>query len=161
MEDVLEHVADPEKVMKECYRVLRSKGRIIVKFPSFLMMGAHHLDRALNLPGLHYILPMKTWASGLNYLLLNSEKILSYEPFSEVISTKYCRAVTRDLNGLDFCHFNKMIEDINFKKHFLGLVPCDFRYRKARISKIIYNLAYSISSLREFLSSFILFIGEK
>ena len=71
MEDVLEHVGDPKKVIQECYRVLKPGGKIIIKFPSFKSMFAHHLDRAISLPALHYILPMKIWAQGLNLSLIH------------------------------------------------------------------------------------------
>jgi ubiquinone/menaquinone biosynthesis C-methylase UbiE len=161
MEDVLEHVADPEKVMKECYRVLRPSGIIIAKFPSFLMMYAHHLDRAITFPGLHYILSMKTWAAGLNYLLLNPGQGLSYEPFSKVVATKYSKSITRDLNGLDFRGFREIMRNINFKQHFIGVTPFKSTAKKVKITRIVYNLAYEIVPFREFLSSFSLFVGEK
>ncbi len=161
MEDVLEHVADPERVMNECYRVLRPMGTIILKFPSFKMMNAHHLDRALNLPALHYILPLKTWAAGLNYLLLNPAHGFSYDPFSEIVSTKYCKSITKNLNGLDFAPFREIIRKTNFRKLVMELVP--YRTDKANrsIVKSLYGLVYKTGILTEFLSHFILFVGEK
>ncbi len=159
MEDVLEHVAEPEKVISECYRVLRPKGIIIAKFPSFKSMHAHHLDRAISLPALHYILPMKTWAAGFNYLLLENE--FNYTPFRKIVSTKYNKSVTNDLNGLDFASFSKIIEESGFRNHLLKLVPGKVNQGKRRIIKPLYNITFKTKIFQEFLSSYILFIGEK
>ena len=79
MEDVFEHVADPEKVLNECYRVARSGGQVIIKFPSTKMMLAHHLDRAINLPSLHWLMSLKKWAAGLNYLLVTYPDKFNYQ----------------------------------------------------------------------------------
>lgn len=161
MEDVLEHVADPEKVIHECYRVLKPKGIIFAKFPSFRSMHAHHLDRAISLPALHYIVPMKKWASGLNYLLLQPEKELKYTPFRKVIGTKYNKSASIDLNGLDFENFSKIVQGRNFKTHRLTLVPAKVNRQNRKLIKPFYNMAYKVSYFREFLSSYILFFAEK
>jgi len=160
MEDVLEHVEDPKKVIQECYRVLKLGGKLIIKFPSFKGMFSHHLDRAINLPALHYILPMRIWAQGLNYLLLDHKYKLSYEPFDEIISTPYRKFITHNLNGLDFRQFKKIIEKTDFKTMKLELKPFQLNIR-SRFVKFIYILFWKLKILQEFLSSFILFIGEK
>jgi ubiquinone/menaquinone biosynthesis C-methylase UbiE len=160
MEDVLEHVAEPEKVLSECYRVLKPKGIIFAKFPSFKSMHAHHLDRAISLPALHYILPMKTWAAGFNYLLLDKDKF-NYTPFRKIVSTKYNDSVTSDLNGLDFESFSDLVKESQFKTKLLKLVPGKVNQGKRKLIKPFYNTAYKTSIFREFLSSYILFIGEK
>lgn len=94
MDDVLEHVADPAAVIAETGRVLKPGGTIVARFPSIKMLKAHHFDRALALPGLHYLMPMRAWAQGFNYFLLHNRAGVRFEPFSEVVSTRYRRAVT-------------------------------------------------------------------
>ena len=162
MEDVLEHVVDPERVISECYRVTKPGGLIIVKFPSFKMMNAHHLDRALSLPALHYILPMKKWAAGLNYLLLEPEHRLSYEPFDEVVPTKFNNSITRNLNGLDFAGFSEIIRSSRFEIINMQYVRYQTNQNgRKKLLKRAYNLIYDLGILSEFLSSHILFIGRK
>lgn len=161
MEDVLEHVQDPEAVINECYRVLKPGGSVIIKFPSFKGMFAHHLDRALTFPALQYILPMKKWAAGLNYLLLDPTNDLHYGPFDEIVSTKYCRAITRNLNGLDFENFKEIIEKSDFETRVLKLVPFKAQKGERKFMMVFYNLVYGLGIFREFLAAFILFIGEK
>jgi ubiquinone/menaquinone biosynthesis C-methylase UbiE len=160
MEDVMEHVQDPKKVIQECYRVLRSEGKLIIKFPSFKGIYSHHLDRAINLPALHYILPMKIWAQGLNYLLFDPSYKLFYEPFDEIIFTPYCKSITHNLNGLDFRQFKKIIEKTDFKTIKIELIPFQIN-RYTHLIKSFYNLFWRLKNLQEFLSSFVLFIGEK
>ncbi len=161
MEDVLEHVRGPARVIHECSRLLRTGGTVIIKFPSIKMMYAHHLDRAITLPGLHYLLSFKTWAAGLNFLLINQGDKFRYEPFSEVVSTRFHKAVTRDLNGIDFEQFSRLTRESDF-----DTVVCDIvshvtgaTRRSALVS--LYNALFRLAPLREFLGAYILFIGRK
>jgi 2-polyprenyl-3-methyl-5-hydroxy-6-metoxy-1,4-benzoquinol methylase len=121
-EDVLEHVDDPAAVLQECRRVLRSGGVLIALFPSFRMLDAHHLDRAVAWPGLHYLLSMKTWAAGLNHYLLENPEA-AFEPFSEVVATRYHRCVTRDLNGMGFAQFAAIAHASGLEPRALRLLP--------------------------------------
>jgi ubiquinone/menaquinone biosynthesis C-methylase UbiE len=160
MEDVLEHVDDPQTVLLECYRVLRKGGTAIIKFPSFKSMYGHHLDRALIFPALHYILPMETWASGLNYLRLQSGSGLAYEPFDEIVSTKYCSSITHNLNGLDFDGFRDIVGKNNLRTRVMELIPHARDARKSPL-KVVYRFLFKFAFLKEFLSDFTLYVGEK
>jgi 2-polyprenyl-3-methyl-5-hydroxy-6-metoxy-1,4-benzoquinol methylase len=121
-EDVLEHVDDPAAVLHESRRVLRSGGVLVALFPSFRMLDAHHLDRAVAWPGLHYLLSMKAWAGGLNHYLLQHADA-AYEPFSEAGATRFHRCVTRDLNGMSFSQFEKVAGESGLETRALRLLP--------------------------------------
>lgn len=161
MEDVMEHVADPEKVLAECFRILRPGGRLVVKFPSFKSMRAHHLDRALGAPALHYMLPMKTWASGFNDLLLRAGDRITFEPFDEIVTTRFGKSVTRNLNGLDFDQFRRLVGNSKFVVRILTLVPFPATGGRQRAAKVAYRQLYKIPALREFLASFVLLVAER
>ena len=161
LEDVLEHVSDPGVVLGECARVLRPGGLAVVKFPSFRMMYAHHLDRALRLPALHYLLPMRTWAAGLNHLLLTSGGTLGYEPFDEVAPTPFHRAITRNLNGLHFSAFREIAGACPLETEVLEMVPFRGAVGKRSLKRSLYGILYRFGLLREFLSEFVLYIGRK
>jgi len=122
-EDVLEHVADPSRTLQECRRVLRSGGTLVALFPSFRMLDAHHLDRALTWPGLHYLFSMKAWAAGLNHYLLTHEGEVDFEPFSEAIATPFHRCAMRDLNGMNFRQFSELAGASGLRTETLRLLP--------------------------------------
>jgi 2-polyprenyl-3-methyl-5-hydroxy-6-metoxy-1,4-benzoquinol methylase len=162
MEDVLEHVADPPVVLSECRRVLRPGGRVVARFPSIRMLNAHHLDRAIPLPGLHYILPMRTWARGLNWVLLQGDGSKVFEPFSRIVSTRYRRNVTQNLNGLDLESFRGVVRESGLHVDYLGLAA----YPRAKFGDSerlygIYRLVRRIPMLREPLSRSIVFVGVR
>jgi SAM-dependent methyltransferase len=53
--NVLEHVADPEGVTRECHRVLRRDGVFLAHFPPFYSAWGPHLDGWINLPWPHLL----------------------------------------------------------------------------------------------------------
>ena len=164
LDDVLEHVQDPEKTVSEAYRVLKPDGTLIIKFPSFKMMHAHHLDAATTLPGLHYLLSMKTWAAGLNHLLLDEKyrDTLDFAPFYKTVSTRYHKCVTGNLNGLDYSNFVRIIGLHDFEIQMMKIMKRNIARRKGTLMKYhLYHLCYRIPLAREFLSQFVLFIGKK
>lgn len=164
MNDVLEHVQDPEKTMQECWRVLRPGGNVMIRFPSFKMMKAHHLDRAIELPAMHYLLPMKTWAAGLNYRLLQPANRNRYVPFSRVVSTQYNPAITNNLNGLEFAQFKGIIDRVGFRVRTLRMMPyiSDMKNTRRKWLRAGYLILYrGLPFMQEFLSYTILFIGQR
>ena len=146
--------------MRECSRVLKREGTLIAKFPSFKMAYAHHLDRALVFPGLHYFLSMKTWAAGFNNILLQPKSQLAFEPFDKVVGTKYHRCITRNLNGLDFAAFQEIIHQSPFEPLILKLIPLGSGGGRRKTLKKIYDAVFEIKYLQEYLAHFVLFIGR-
>ena len=53
-ENTFEHVQDIRKVLKECRRVLKKDGIILLRFPSFWNPSGHHLDLVTNTPCIHW-----------------------------------------------------------------------------------------------------------
>jgi ubiquinone/menaquinone biosynthesis C-methylase UbiE len=163
MDDVMEHVQDPEKTLRECWRVLRPGGEILMRFPSFRMMGAHHLNRGVDLPAMHYVLSMKTWSAGLNYRLLQPENTKSYVPFARTIKTKYHPSINFDLNGIDFASFKALVHQVGFQPRALKMLPYikDMQNARRKWLRAIYLNLYKIPALQEFLSHTIVFYGTK
>lgn len=163
MDDVLEHVADPEKTMAESWRVLRPGGLLLVKFPSIRMMQAHHFDRALTYPGLHYVASFRRWAGGLNDLLLRPDTPWHYEPFPEVVPTRFHDGLTRNLNGLDFGQFRNFVNTIGFRTEQLDLVPVSPSSVTTAgwLRASVYRLLWSVPRLREFLGTRVVFVGRR
>jgi ubiquinone/menaquinone biosynthesis C-methylase UbiE len=163
MDDVMEHVQDPEKTLRECWRVLRPGGELLMRFPSFRMMEAHHLNRGVGLPAMHYVLPMKTWSAGLNYRLLQAGNTKTYVPFARTIKTKYHPAINFDLNGIDFKSFKALIHEIGFQPRVITMLPyiSDMKNARRKWLRAIYLTLYRIPAMQEFLSHTIAFYGTK
>jgi SAM-dependent methyltransferase len=167
LDDVLEHVRDPGRVIAECERILRPGGIVIARFPSIKMMGAHHFDRVIKVPGLHYLLPMRTWAAGFNHLLVTGRTRRSFEPFSAVGPTPFHPEITANLNGIDFAGFREVVRRSGFRVRRLELVgypATTFERKLGRKGRALYRVYEGlrrVRPLREFLSMSIVFVGEK
>ncbi|HTA32092.1 MAG TPA: class I SAM-dependent methyltransferase [Solirubrobacteraceae bacterium] len=166
LDDVFEHVRDPAAVMAECLRVLRPGGSLILRFPSIRMLWAHHLDRVFTYPGLHYLLPFRTWASGLNYKLLDGSAEAGFEPFDEVTATPFRtpfgRPVTRNLNGQAFADFENIVADSGFETVSLQIVPMGFGPSLlSRVARLVYNGLRPLPGMAEALGVTIAFVGRK
>jgi 2-polyprenyl-3-methyl-5-hydroxy-6-metoxy-1,4-benzoquinol methylase len=161
MDDVLEHVADPERVLSECARVLRPGGTLIVRFPSIRMIRAHHFDRAITFPGMHYLAGMETWAAGLNYYREHNSAGVSYTPFLTVKRSAFGSAVTSDLSGLDWRSFTSLIDGTGFETRYLEMAGLPPRRRESTSAQVrwIYEALRSLPWLRERVSSSIAFVG--
>jgi 2-polyprenyl-3-methyl-5-hydroxy-6-metoxy-1,4-benzoquinol methylase len=162
MDDVLEHVARPDLVLHEAHRTLRPGGVLIAKFPSFKMMREHHLDRAIPYRGAHYVLPIRTWAAGLNSRLLRTPTA-SYRPFAQVVRTEYHPAITSNLNGMSFADVKRVVAATDFtvgELRMLGLAPDRLNPRPAVVRRV-YEVGRRIPVLGEFLSRSILLIAYR
>ncbi|HLE99509.1 MAG TPA: methyltransferase domain-containing protein [Gaiellaceae bacterium] len=161
MDDVMEHVRDPEHVVREVARVLRAGGLVVARFPSIRMLRAHHFDRALHLPGLHYLMPMKTWAAGFNHYLLHNDRGVRFDPFPEVVTSWSGRRLTRDLNGLDLTRAREIVERSGLRLRALALVP----FPRSKFSKTavfrLYTALRAVPPLREPLSRTIVLVARR
>jgi SAM-dependent methyltransferase len=71
MDDVLEHVVDPEAVLQESARVLRPGGRLLAAFPPYYCIyGGSHLEGyATRFPGMNLLFPTHALRSATTIFL--------------------------------------------------------------------------------------------
>ncbi|MEG1131968.1 MAG: class I SAM-dependent methyltransferase [Romboutsia sp.] len=60
MNDAMEHVDEPEKVLEECYRILKKDGKVYLNFPPYNHPYGAHLSDAIGIPWVHIFFNEKT-----------------------------------------------------------------------------------------------------
>ncbi len=53
MNDAMEHVDEPEKVLEECHRILKKNGKLYLNFPPYNHPYGAHLSDAMGMPWVH------------------------------------------------------------------------------------------------------------
>ncbi|MBQ2897510.1 MAG: class I SAM-dependent methyltransferase [Clostridia bacterium] len=69
MNDAMEHVAQPEMVLKEVYRVLKPSGKLYINFPPYNHPFGAHLSDAIGIPWVHLLFNDKTLIDGYKELM--------------------------------------------------------------------------------------------
>jgi ubiquinone/menaquinone biosynthesis C-methylase UbiE len=60
MNDAMEHVDEPEKVLDECYRILKKNGKLYLNFPPYNHPYGAHLSDAIGMPWVHVFFNERT-----------------------------------------------------------------------------------------------------
>lgn len=99
MNDAMEHVAEPEKVLSEAYRVLKKGGRLYVNFPPYNHPFGAHLSDVIAIPWVHLFFSEKT--------LINAYKeLVSDKPDAE---SRINFRISKNADGTEyFSYINKM-----------------------------------------------------
>ena len=71
MNDAMEHVDEPEKVLEECYRILKTNGRLYLNFPPYNHPYVAHLRDAIGMPWVHVFFSEKTLIKTYKELVKN------------------------------------------------------------------------------------------
>lgn len=69
MNDSMEHVAEPEKVLAECYRVLKDDGKLFVNFCPYYHPYGAHLSDVIGFPWVHMFFSEKTMIAAYKDLI--------------------------------------------------------------------------------------------
>lgn len=107
--DVFEHVYNVGPCLKECWRMLKPDGNLILVFPPFYHPFEHHI-KVSRTPFVHWIFSGETIRKALNYLL--SERGPQYEHFQAEPNPNYR---IPDLNGITCRAARKLIKQQGWK----------------------------------------------
>ncbi len=108
--DVLEHVDDVKRCMKEIYRVLKPGGKAYLVFPQFYQPLESHLGFVTHLPALQWFIPSKTLTQAFVREIESHEESYWYKPHTTQEWEKLPY-----LNGVTQRSFKKILADMPFE----------------------------------------------
>lgn len=125
MNDVMEHVETPERVVAECHRVLRPGGRFATVFPPYydVFGGSHLHGYATSVPGLNLLFTTRALKGATRRLF--AEQGVDHRPFMREAPTDKLW----NMNGLTVSGFEAIVERSPFEVEQLWLMGhLDRRY---------------------------------
>lgn len=111
MNDAMEHVAEPEAVLKEILRVLTKGGKLYVNFPPYNHPFGAHLSDAIYIPWVHMFFPEKTLIKSYKELvedLPDGQNRINFR-----ISEKDGKEYFSYINKMTIKRFNKILKKMN------------------------------------------------
>ena len=122
MNDAMEHVAEPEKVLNEVYRVLKPGGKLYVNFPPYNHPFGAHLSDVIGIPWVHLFYSDKTLISAYKKLIkgLPDEKDrLSFRISQNENGEEYFSYI----NKMTIPRFKKYVSETKFKCDYYAEIP--------------------------------------
>lgn len=126
MNDSMEHVAEPENVLAECYRILKKDGRLFVNFCPYYHPYGAHLSDAVGIPWVHMFFSEQT--------MIDAYKILINDVPDRDSRINFRFSKTPDghdtisyINHMTIKRFNKILKASPFRTDYykeISLRPC-------------------------------------
>ncbi|RKD22012.1 Methyltransferase domain-containing protein [Caminicella sporogenes DSM 14501] len=150
LNDAMEHVDMPEKVLDECYRTLKKGGRVYINFPPYNHPYGAHLSDAIGIPWVHLFFSDKTLIEVYKDLVKDLPDGQSRINF-RISRDKQGREYFSYINKMTIKRFNKIISKAKFVKRY---------YSEAPLRSIVSYLS-KLPLLKEYFVKMVVFIGEK
>ena len=122
MNDAMEHVAEPEKVLNEVYRVLKPGGKLYVNFPPYNHTFGAHLSDVIGIPWVHLFYNDKTLISAYKQLvkgLPDEQDRLSFRISKNENGEEYFSYI----NKMTVPRFKKCVSGTHFKCDYYAEIP--------------------------------------
>lgn len=122
MNDAMEHVSDPEAVLRELRRVVKPNGHIFINFPPYYHPFGAHLSDAINMPWVH------CFFSEASCIEAYRELVADKPDAKERINFR----ITTDVNGHDHItyinkmtvsRFRRMLKELDIQPQYYREVP--------------------------------------
>lgn len=110
--DAMEHVDEPEKVLQECLRVLVPKGRVFINFPPYYHPYGAHLSDAIGIPWVHLFFTERALINGYKELVRNlpdGQKRIDFRISKDKHGNEYFSYINR----MTIKRFKKIIQGKN------------------------------------------------
>ena len=113
MNDAMEHVNQPEKVLKECYRVLKPGGKLYVNFPPYHHPYGAHLSDVIGIPWVHLFFDDQTLIEVYKNLVKKHPDADNRIGF-RISKDENGREYFSYINKMTITRFNKIIDQADF-----------------------------------------------
>lgn len=150
MNDAMEHVDEPLKVLNECFRVLKPGGKLYLNFPPYNHPFGAHLSDAIGIPWVHCFFSDKTLI-GLYKSLVQDLPDGKQRIQFRISKDKNGQEYFSYINKMSIKRFNHLLEQSKFKV---------FYYKEEPLRKIFKYIA-KLPIFKEFLVKMVVCILEK
>lgn len=150
MNDAMEHVDEPEKVLNECYRILKRNGRLYLNFPPYNHPYGAHLSDAIGMPWVHVFFSEKT--------LIETYKILVKDLPDGIDRIKF--RIDKKPDGTEyFSYINKMT--IKRYERILKNSKFNVEYYKEEPLRNVFKHVAKLPFFKEFLVKMVVCVLTK
>ncbi len=150
LNDAMEHLSKPVEVLNECYRVLKSKGRLYINFPPYYHPYGAHLSDLMGIPWVHIFFDEDTLIGVYKDLAKNlpdGEERIKFR-------------ISRDKEDKEFLSYINKMTIKKFKSIYPDTKLSLVYYREVPLRNFL-MLFVKIPTLKEFFSKMVVAIFEK
>lgn len=122
MNDTMEHVSDPFRVLKECNRIMKPDGKLFINFPPYYHPYGAHLSDAIGFPWVHIFFNDELLIKVYKKLVINlpdGQERIDLRISKDTNGKEYFSYI----NGMTLKRFNSILPKLNFRVDYYKEVP--------------------------------------
>ena len=122
MNDAMEHVEHPDKVLDELLRIVRPDGHVYINFPPYGHPFGAHMSDAINTPWIQYLYPEKACIEAYKELVADkpdAKERINLRISCDVTGKEYISYI----NHMTIARFGKLLRDRNLKPQYYLEMP--------------------------------------
>lgn len=131
MNDAMEHVNEPLKVLNECHRVLKPSGKLYINFPPYFHPFGAHLSDAIGIPWVHLFFDEKT------LIQVYKDLVKEFHDGNQRIDFR----ISEDENGAEYFSYINRMTIKRFKKLLIHTDYSIFYYNEIPLRECFKSLS--------------------